>query len=425
MKLKKLLMIPIVGLLLLGSAHTILAAESVDAQIPVAVEVHIPQNVTTSETPTVILKPESGAPMPSGAKDQATLTFSTAGGKMTFPAITFTEPGDYNYTLEQAPAADPAHYWADNKKYSVRVKVFVNEEEGDHNGELYVVYSAVDATGKETAVSGEDGKQSEFVFVNSVYEPCIIDPPVLKKVVDANGNVVEDTVGTFVFRMEAIGNNAATAPMPDNKVGGSKDLTLTGSTKYLREGDFGPLYEDSKGTLTEFGVMKYFETGTWEYQISEVNASTGYTVDDEIYNLKMEITRDDTNHKYVATRTVTTKKQGVIELAEFSFTNKMIPETTPETTPTGGGGNGPGGGGRRSRPETSNPPSTPETPGEVLGATRDVGRGVLGAVRNPQVLGAVRTGDSSAMVTWAVILMLAASGIVGWFNMYHRRKRNV
>ena len=123
---------------------------------------------------------------------------------MTFPAITFTEPGDYNYTLEQAPAADPAHYWADNKKYSVRVKVFVNEEEGDHNGELYVVYSAVDATGKETAVSGEDGKQSEFVFVNSVYEPCIIDPPVLKKVVDANGNVVEDTVGTFVFRMEAI-----------------------------------------------------------------------------------------------------------------------------------------------------------------------------------------------------------------------------
>ena len=82
-------MIPIVGLLLLGSAHTILAAESVDAQIPVAVEVHIPQNVTTSETPTVILKPESGAPMPSGAKDQATLTFPTAGGKMTFPAITF------------------------------------------------------------------------------------------------------------------------------------------------------------------------------------------------------------------------------------------------------------------------------------------------------------------------------------------------
>jgi hypothetical protein len=43
-------------------------------------------------------------------------------------------------------------------------------------------------------------------------------------------------------------------------------------------------------------------------------------------------------------------------------------------------------------------------------------------VRNPQVLGAVRTGDTSAMVTWAVILMLAASGIVGWFNVYRRKK---
>ena len=106
----------------------------------------------------------------------------------------------------------------------------------------------------------------------------------------------------------------------------------------------------------------------------------------------------------------------------------------PANPPTNGGGGGPtsGGGGRRSRPETSNnPPTTPTTPGEVLGATRDAaedaGRGVLGAVRNPQgqVLGAVRTGDSSAMVTWAVILMLAASGIVGWFNMYQRRKRNI
>ena len=95
----------------------------------------------------------------------------------------------------------------------------------------------------------------------------------------------------------------------------------------------------------------------------------------------------------------------------------------------GGGGGSRGGGGNSGgrRPRAT----TPTTPGEVLGATRDAaedaGRGVLGAVRNPQgqVLGAVRTGDSSAMVTWAVILMLAASGIVGWFNVYQRRKRNI
>ena len=405
MKLKKLLMIPIVGLLLLGSVHTSLAAEPVTAEIPVSVEIKDAAELPKAETFTVTLRPVDDAPMPANTKDEAKLVFNGT-GKQSFPAISFDEPGDYRYSLEQE-ISDTTICWIDETKYEILVRVFVNENDDT----LYAVLT--DATGET--------KAEEFKFINSVYEPCIIDPPVLKKVVDANGNVVEDTVGTFVFRMEAIGNNAATAPMPDNKVGGSKDLTLTGSTKYLREGDFGPLYEDSKGTITEFGVIKYFETGTWEYQISEVSASDGYTVDDEIYNLKMEITRDDNAHKYVATRTVTTKKQGVIELAEFSFTNKLVPETTPETDPTPGGGGTPsGGGGRRPRPETSNPPTDP---GEVLGATRDVGRGVLGAVRNPQVLGAVRTGDSSAMITWAVILMLAVSGIVGWGNMYVRKKK--
>ena len=412
MKLKKLLMIPIVGLLLLGSVHTSLAAEPVTAEIPVSVEIKDAAELPKAETFTITLPPIDGAPMPAGMEKEAKLTFNAA-GKQTFPAISYEEPGDYRYSLEQA-ISDTTICWTDETKYEILVKVFVDEQTGELKDPVFA-----DATGEK--------KAEEFKFINSVYEPCIIDPPVLKKVVDANGNEVEDTAGTFVFRMEAIGNNADTAPMPDNKVGGSKDLTLVGSTKYLREGDFGPLYEDSKGTLTEFGEIKYFAAGTWEYQISEVSASDGYTVDDEIYNLKMEITRDENSHKYVATRTVTTKKKGVIELAEFSFTNQLIPpETEPETTPTGGGGNGPGGGGRRSRPETSNPPTTP---GEVLGATRDAaedtGRGVLGAVRNPQVLGAVRTGDTSAMVTWAVILMLAASGIVGWFNMYQRRKRNV
>ena len=408
MKLKKLLMIPIVGLLLLGSVHTSLAAEPVTAEIPVSVEIKDAAELPKAETFTVTLRPVDGAPMPANTKDEAKLVFNGT-GKQSFPAISFDEPGDYRYSLEQE-ISDTTICWIDETKYEILVRVFVNENDDS----LYAVLT--DATGET--------KAEEFKFINSVYEPCIIDPPVLKKVVDENGNVVEDTTGTFVFRIEAIGNNAAATPMPDNKVGGSKDLTLIGSTKYLREGDFGPIYEDSKGTITEFGVIKYFETGTWEYQISEVSASTGYTVDDEIYNLKMEITRDDTNHKYVATRTVTTKKQGVIELAEFSFTNQLIPpETEPETTPTGGGGNGSGGGGRT--PRTT--PSTPTTPGEVLGATRDaaedVGRGVLGAVRTPQVLGAVRTGDNSSMVIWAVILMLAVSGIVGWGNMYVKRKK--
>ena len=198
--------------------------------------------------------------MPAGYSQEAKLTF-TAAGKQSFPAISFDEPGDYRYTLEQE-ISDKTVCWIDETRYEILVKVFVDEKTGELKDPVFT-----DATGEQ--------KAEEFKFVNSVYEPCIMDPPILKRVVDENGNEIADTTGTYTFRLEAIGANASTAPMPDGAVGGSKDLTLTGSTKYVREGDFGPLYEDSKGTLAEFGVMKYFEEGTWEYQISEVSASTG------------------------------------------------------------------------------------------------------------------------------------------------------
>ena len=283
-----------------------------------------------------------------------------------------------------------------------------------------------DVTFNPFLISIPDEKESYDVVADPklsfllAMEPCVIDPPVIKKVLDSNGNEITDTTGTFVFRMEPTGANASTAPMPDG-LGIAKDLTLKGSTTYAGTGIFGPYYKDSVGTLSEFGEITYDQEGVWTYKISEVSVSDGYEVNEEIYTVTVTVTGDFEARKYKADITVVDKDNREIKDAAFTFTNKQTPsETNP---PTGGGGNGPGGGGRRSRPETSNPPTTP---GEVLGATRDAaedtGRGVLGAVRNPQVLGAVRTGDTSAMVTWAVILMLAASGIVGWFNVYHRKK---
>ena len=193
---------------------------------------------------------------------------------------------------------------------------------------------------------------------------------------------------------------------------------MKGSTTYAGTGIFGPYYKDSVGTLSEFGEITYDQEGVWTYKISEVSASDGYELNEEIYTVTVKVTGDFEARKYNADITVVNKDNIEIKDAEFTFTNKQTPPGG-NTPPSSGGGNPPGGG-RRER--TSPPPTVPTTPGEVLGATRDVGRGVLGAVREPQVLGAVRTGDTSAMVTWAVILMLAASGIVGWFNVYRRKK---
>ena len=175
------------------------------------------------------------------------------------------------------------------------------------------------------------------------------------------------------------------------------------------------VYQDAEDNLSEFGRITYYDEATWKYRISEIGAPGSYSKDDEIYELTVKVTRDDNAHRYVADTTITSKKRGDIKEMEFAFTNQMIPPGGDTPSRSSGGG-----GGRRPR---VTPPVQPEP--EVLGATRDVGRGVLGAVREPQVLGAVRTGDTSAMITWAVILMLAASGIVGWFNVYQRRKRNI
>ena len=245
-------------------------------------------------------------------------------------------------------------------------------------------------------------------------QPCLIDPPVVKKVLSPYGSEVTDTTGTFTFRMEPTGANASTAPMPDGP-GIAKELTLIGSTTYAGTGIFGPYYKDSVGTLAEFGEIPYDQEGVWTYRISEVSAGDGYEENHEFYIVTVKVTGDFAARKYNADITVVNKDNEEIKEAEFAFTNKLLPPDPPRG---GGGGNPSGGGGRRPRVT----PPVPTTPGEVLGATRDVGRGVLGAVREPQVLGAVRTGDTSTMVTWAVILMLAASGIVGWFNVYRRKK---
>lgn len=224
---------------------------------------------------------------------------------------------------------------------------------------------------------------------STIYAACKEDPPIRK--------IVEGTAGTndqFTFRMTA---DDPSFPMPEGSVDGVKTVTVTGPGEY------------------EFGWMYFDHAGTYTYTVVEVaGTDSNYTYDTTPFK-KTTVVEEVDGH-LVVTRAFYTRNGADSDVA--TFTNVYSSGTTPS-----GGGNGPGGGGRRSRPETTNP--TP-TPGEVLGATRDAaedtGRGVLGAVRNPQVLGAVRTGDTSVMVTWAVILMLAASGIVGWFNVYRRKK---
>ena len=299
----------------------------------------------------------------------------------------FAQAGVYTATVEpaltEAQKALPDAWTFDESRYYIRAYV-------KNTGSVVVTAERL-APGEEP--TGDDTKKVAAVEFNNMYSTCKEDPPIEKRVEGTN-----NTSEQFNFTMTA---DDPSYPMPAGSSNGAKRVTV-GPGSY----EFGWIYFDRKGTFT--------------YTVTEeAGENPNYTYDPTVYTKTIIV--DKIDGKLVITKSDYTSSNGVTDTA--LFINKY-------TEPSTGGGNGPGSGGRNSggrKPRAT----TPTTPGEVLGATRDAaedaGRGVLGAVRNPQgqVLGAVRTGDSSAMVTWAVILMLAASGIVGWFNMYQRRKRNI
>ena len=165
-------MMPIISLLLFGNVYTVLAAEPVTAEIPVSVEIKDAAELPESETFTVTLRPVDGAVMPAGAGEEAKLTFSAA-GKKTFPVITFEEPGDYRYILEQE-LSDTTVCRIDETKYEILVRVFADEKTGGLKSPVLM--------------AGTGGRKAEeFKFVNSVHEPGIVPPSDPKEAADENG----------------------------------------------------------------------------------------------------------------------------------------------------------------------------------------------------------------------------------------------
>ncbi len=99
------------------------AAETAEVRIPVRVEL-AGGKPSAEETYTVVLQAVGEAPLPS----ESTLEI-TGSGRASFPAICYTEPGVYCYTITQQPGSDKkGHY--DNTVYYVKVTVTNGESGG-------------------------------------------------------------------------------------------------------------------------------------------------------------------------------------------------------------------------------------------------------------------------------------------------------
>ena len=318
MKWKNLILIPLVGLLLLGSMQTVLAEEVVTASIPVSVQI---------KGGTEDIARLSGEPFSLSLMDDAgeildtkevTPDRATGKGNAEFQ-VRLDQPKDFTFYVFQNPSKNLPEYWTEPTEYRVDVHVVYDAE-----GNLTAPIRAYKRTAAEEEMETDDPwtKAGEIVFEKSLYAPCLIDPPVEKKVLDETTNTyVEDSTGQFTFVMEPYDEKGdaakiAATPMPDGKTGGSVELTITGTTSPAPDNpELGPEYpqfQDSTGKSTDMGIIRYYEAGEWDYQIYEKSASpaAGYEKDDEVYYVHVSVTLDEANKTYVAERTYYSKKTG-------------------------------------------------------------------------------------------------------------------
>lgn len=165
----------------------------------------------------------------------------------------YKQEGTYKYTVREiAGAVGGIGY--DETNYIVTVQVTDDKE----NAKL-----------KTTVTYAKGNASAEKIEFNNRYNPeeaSII--PYGKKVLDSEH--MQLTADKFQFKLEAIGNNAANAPMPES---GRELATNDGS------GNF------------QFGKITYKAVGEYTYQITEVNGGDkGYTYDDTKYTITVKVT---------------------------------------------------------------------------------------------------------------------------------------
>jgi|GEM_PF-2543591 len=340
----------------------------------------------------VILKAEDGT--------EQTLEIQGSGeGGFT---LTFTNVGDYYYTVRQSTGSVKGATYDDTIFY-VHCQVTHGTEGLDV---VAVAYT-------DPACSG--GK-SDIAFTNTyidttVYSPAIIDPPVMK-------TITGDTPAGAADFQFVLASADDSYPMPAGSTGGIRIVTITGSGS------------------AEFGNISYTKPGTYSYICYELNGGIlGYTYDTTVYTLTVEVTAE--NDRLSARSTYGVRGGGAA--GGFQFTN------TYRATGNPGGG---GGGGSTPQPSaTPTPASTPaptttvdeesantalqtEDPGFVddtegddvaeedpFTFVDDENENTAGTQQSTPL-----TGDDSSIILYLILIGLALAAIAGT-EAYRRKNR--
>ena len=228
---------------------------------------------------TVVMTDRSGAEVARGTNDGK--------GGIKLSAITFTEPGDYDYNLYEA-VGDKSGVTYDRTQYTATAHV---EDQG--NGTLKVTWTVKNAKG-------------EVVDAVTFHNTYAADPTSVSlgasKVLD--GRELKD--GEFTFQLTGADEST---PMPE----GAKDGVATATN--AANGSIG------------FGTIVYDQAGTYQYTVSEVNdKQDGVTYDDTTYEVTVTVTDNTAEGRLEAT-----VDYGDATALVFTNTYKKAEATIPKT----------------------------------------------------------------------------------------------
>lgn len=240
--------------------------------------------------------------------------YTMVGEEFTFEIAPFdTNPGNDPIVKKQVKnAADGTIIFAEDAVYKQEgtYRYTVHELTGNVGGigyddTIYIVTVEVtddkaNAKLHATVSYAEENASAEKIEFNNSYNPTEASViPYGKKVLDSEH--IQLVADKFQFKLEAIGDNAASAPMPES----GKELATN----------------DGSGNF-QFGKITYKAVGEYTYQITEVNSGDkGYTYDDTKYTITVKVT--DNNGELTANVTGL-ENQGE---AAVVFTNGYTPDS--------------------------------------------------------------------------------------------------
>lgn len=202
------------------------------------------------------LTPDAGNPDSDPIREAVTVS-NDKDGNIVFVdgPVTYTEDGEYTYTIREKSEGVPAGISIDDTEYKITVHV---KDTGD--GQL---------TAEVTMT--KDGNGTDAITFENHYDPAKTSI-VISGTKTLEGKTLED--GMFTFQLTPIDG----APMPQS----------------------GNTARNTGGTFA-FGAIDYTQTGVYHYQVSEVNGGEAeYAYDTTVYDVTVTVTDENGQLKATA-----------------------------------------------------------------------------------------------------------------------------